>query len=477
MADEKMRRLLWLVWLLATVGLLVWMATIMLNDVSDKSVFMPGELTGGHYQLQLACGACHSDPLGGGDVLQESCIGCHGDDRKKPQDTHPASKFRDPRNADRLENIDALHCVTCHTEHRPEITRNNGVTQPLDLCVHCHSEIADDRPSHSGMEFTSCATSGCHNFHNNRSLYTRFLIKHLDEPAILESPVVPAREFAQLLDQIVEYPAEQYPVQALSLADADGESSMSPGQPGKPHTDWAATAHAQSGVNCSACHAPGTEDGIQQAWTDYPDEQVCGSCHRLETERFGKGKHGMRLAAGLPALQVSDARLPMRDDAGHETLGCNSCHFAHSYDVQFAAAEACMNCHDDTHTQAFSGSPHQKLWQQELDGELPAGSGVSCATCHMPRVEYDVNDWLTRVMVDHNQSANLSPNTKMIRSTCMQCHGLEFSIDALADPELVENNFNGRPSVHVETMDLAANEKQRRDSEAGESDDAGMFGF
>ena len=95
----------------------------------------------------------------------------------------------------------------------------------------------------------------------------------------------------------------------------------------------------------------------------------------------------------------------------------------------------------------------------------------------MPRVEYDVNDWLTRVMVDHNQNANLSPNTKMIRSSCMQCHGLEFSIDALADPELVENNFNGRPSVHVETMDLAAEEKQRRDSESGENEDASMFGF
>ena len=137
--------------------------------------------------------------------------------------------------------------------------------------------------------------------------------------------------------------------------------------------------------------------------------------------------------------------------------------------------EACAGCHDDTHTQAYAGSPHHVLREQELGGEPPAGSGVSCATCHMPRIEFDVNDWLTRVMVDHNQSANLSPNSKMIRSACTQCHGLGFSIDALADQALIDNNFRGSPSLHIDTMDLAAAEKERRDSESG--DDTSMFGF
>jgi hypothetical protein len=446
----------------------------MLIGTADQRVFMPGNLTPGHHQLQLACNACHSDPLGGGEVLQQACVDCHGEDRKKPFDSHPASKFRDPRNADRLENIDALHCVTCHTEHRPEITRNNGVTQPRDLCLHCHAGIAEDRPSHSGMAFTTCASSGCHNFHNNRSLYTKFLIKHLDEPALLDDPVLPQREFAQLLDQISEYPLEQYPQQALSAQDADGvfSSGLQPLQ-----ADWAATAHARSGVNCSACHQQKAKDGSQPAWSDYPDEQVCSRCHSLEAERFTRGKHGMRLAAGLSPMQVSEARLPMQADAVHESVGCNSCHVAHRYDVRRAAVEACTGCHDDSHTRAYEGSPHHRLWQQELSGELTAGSGVSCASCHMPRIEHDVSDWLSRVMVDHNQSANLSPNSKMIRTACLQCHGLEFSIDALADQKLIDNNFRGSPSLHINTMELAAAEKERRDSETGEDDDTSMFGF
>ncbi len=61
------------------------------------------------------------------------------------------------------------------------------------------------------------------------------------------------------------------------------------------------------------------------------------------------------------------------------------------------------------------------------------------------------------------------------RST-MSCHGLEFSTDALADRRLIDNNFRGEPSVHVETMDLAAAEKKRRDEESAD-DTGGMFGF
>ena len=67
----------------------------------------------------------------------------------------------------------------------------------------------------------------------------------------------------------------------------------------------------------------------------------------------------------------------------------------------------------------------------------------------MPRVDTDVSDWLSRKVVDHNQSATLSPNSKMIRPACLHCHGLGFAIDALADRALIDRNFAGRPAVQV----------------------------
>ena len=57
------------------------------------------------------------------------------------------------------------------------------------------------------------------------------------------------------------------------------------------------------------------------------------------------------------------------------------------------------------------------------------------------------------IHIQHNQNANLRPNEKMIRGVCQNCHGLGFTLDALADTKLVQANFAGRPSVHVESLD------------------------
>jgi formate-dependent nitrite reductase cytochrome c552 subunit len=138
--------------------------------------------------------------------------------------------------------------------------------------------------------------------------------------------------------------------------------------------------------------------------------------------------------------------------------------------------QSCLSCHADRHSLAFKASPHYALWQKETKGELPPGSGVSCATCHMPRIKFDVSDWMSRIMVEHNQSAVQSPNSKMIRPSCGHCHGQGFSMDALADEALIERNFKGRTQVHVDSMDLAREDKKRRDAESGDSDTS-MFGF
>jgi hypothetical protein len=44
----------------------------------------------------------------------------------------------------------------------------------------------------------------------------------------------------------------------------------------------------------------------------------------------------------------------------------------------------------------------------------------------------------------------------MLREICANCHGLRFSIDSLADEVLLANNFRGRPSRHVESLEMAA---------------------
>jgi hypothetical protein len=466
------RTKLWWLWIVSAVVLTAVLGYIMLAEHMDKTIFMPGELSNGHHQLAQACDACHMDAFGGGEVLQKACVDCHGDQRVKPLDSHPAAKFKDPRNADLLENIDALHCVSCHSEHKGEITLKDGLTQPLDFCVYCHSDIGEDRESHKDMAFDTCKNSGCHNFHNNRALYTKYLQKHLHEPETLAEARVPQREFGSIIDQLAEYPIDRYPLQALTLAEIDVELRHSKDE--VINNDWLASRHAQAGVNCSACH----DADNSTTWNARPQQQACKGCHDVEVSRLMQGKHGMRLQQGLSPMTPAQARLPMRDESAHEKLTCNSCHPAHAYDIHTAAVDACLDCHNDEHSLAYKQSKHFALWQREMSGDLPAGSGVSCATCHMPRINHDINDWMSRVIVDHNQSANLSPNSKMIRSACQNCHGLEFSIDAMADDVLIKNNFTGRPGLHVESMGMAQRDLERHQEETSEQDDdSGMFGF
>lgn len=493
---------IWILWLVTSLIGGFYLAFVLFKG-EDKSNFMPGPLSDGHHQLTEKCEACHGDAAFGGDkdsaeVLQAACIRCHGDERKKPMDSHPIAKFKDPRNADRLEKINAVKCVTCHTEHRQEITLKDGLTQPMDVCFHCHKDVAKDRPTHKGMPFDSCKDSGCHNYHDNRSLYTKFLLKHQDEPDNLTRTRLPAREFASLLDEVTDYPRDRYPVKPLSLADADapGEVKVT----GNTLRDWLETAHARSGVNCTACHvspsqkesaegdmakepsATENKSSAKQVWSNKPTQAACARCHSLEVKRFGKGKHGMRLAAGLSPLTPAMARLPMSKEAlvkkaGHEQMDCNTCHGGHRYDVKQAAMEACLGCHADEHSLAYKQSKHYVLWQMELNGETKANTGVSCATCHMGRINFDVSEWSSRIMVDHNQSANLSPNSKMVRSACLYCHGLGFSLDALADKALISKNFNGKSGAHVKSIELAVEDMERRKAKRGGDDDAGMFGF
>jgi hypothetical protein len=143
------------------------------------------------------------------------------------------------------------------------------------------------------------------------------------------------------------------------------------------------------------------------------------------------------------------ARLPMHSSAGSEPLGCTSCHGAHRFDRTRAAVDACLRCHADAHTLAYAASPHAAVWRAELASEAPTGSGVSCATCHLPRAGAGNG------RVQHDQNDNLRPREKMIRSVCLDCHGLAFAIDALADPQLIDSNFTGPPHAHVASIDWA----------------------
>ncbi|MFA6266056.1 MAG: cytochrome c3 family protein [Pseudolabrys sp.] len=460
--------MLWTLWITFSVAAALFVLGAIVYG-GPRSFLLIGKTTSGHHQIELACDSCHTSVFGGKEVLQDACVNCHGAALKAENDSHPLSKFTDPRNADRIVGLDARYCATCHQEHRPNITRAVGVTLPDDYCFHCHQDIAHDRPSHAGLAFDTCNSAGCHNFHDNRALYADFLIQHAGEPAQLDKQKLALVDFINKVADPIKVPKTLVAADADAPADRRGDA--------KVIADWSADAHANAGVNCSGCHTRKTEPDI---WIAAPGIETCKSCHANEATTFVEGKHGMRLRDGMFATKEGPfglwkaeklspmtpamAELPMKADAAHKDLTCNTCHSAHGYDTTAAQVTACAGCHDDQHTKAYFASPHYDMFKKEVAGAAPRGTGVSCATCHMPVVERRDEYGTRSVFTMHNQNDNLRPNEKMTRSVCANCHGLQFTLDALADRKLIDTNFNGLPGVHIESIEWAkkrAEEKRK----------------
>jgi hypothetical protein len=404
-----------------------------LGHGADRTALLPGTTSRGHYPIEAACQVCHT-PFEG--VTNDACNRCHQAALAAAEDSHPERIFTDPRNADRVAGLDARACVTCHREHVPARTRPGGVTLPADFCAACHEDIGRERPSHRDFSFDGCAAGGCHHFHDNRGTYEGFLARHLHEPEVRS----PAR--VALRVSVAGPPRER---------DADAPAEV---RDQAVVREWEASAHARAGVGCAGCHeAKDARTGMIE-WVDRPGRAACAVCHAGEEGGFLRGKHGMRLAVDLEPMTPGQARLPMKAAARDQPLGCDSCHPSHSADTRRAAVEACLSCHDDRHSRAYPASRHAQLWRREVRGSGLPGTGVSCATCHLPRQARRA-EGRDVVRVEHDQNDNLRPNDRMIRGVCLGCHGLGFTIDALADVDLVARNFNGRPSVHVESLEMA----------------------
>ena len=455
-----MRLKAWTIWGVSTVCLAAVLGYQLFVSVAKDNLLI-GEATHGHHQIELVCEACHVDSFGGPEVLQDACTNCHQDELDMAHDSHPRKKLTDPRNAELAELLDAKQCITCHTEHQLEQTRDMGVTIPNDFCFHCHQDVGKHRESHKDLSFDSCASAGCHNFHDNRALYESFLVKNAGMPWVNYKAVLSKANSAKYIAKDTADKLAKAAAQTNDQAPA-AHAMMSTHPDITAH--WSESAHAQSQVGCASCH-----ESSGNEWQEKPGIEACASCHTDEVTGFVGGKHGMRLSDKLPVklepMSPKMARLEFDDQASQALLTCNSCHDVHKPQLQKAAVESCLGCHADQHSLAYQGSAHQRLWQAEIDGHGPEGSGVSCASCHMPSEEHKsfVNreDKIKKVSIQHNQNATLRPNEKMIRPVCMQCHSLEFSIDALADEALILNNFNGKPSKHIESVDWALKRENR----------------
>lgn len=176
---------------LAAVGytLLMW--------PGNESYVSLGAMNTGHENLQ--CADCHAKAkgtvlqqlqanamfalgmrkspvtFGHEDVDNTNCLACHD----RPNDRHPAYRFKEARFAEVRERIHPELCESCHREHNGArlVVANTG------YCVNCHedTELNDDPLDVSHVEliksglWTTCLQ--CHDFHGNHEMKTAVQMK------------------------------------------------------------------------------------------------------------------------------------------------------------------------------------------------------------------------------------------------------------------------------------------------------------
>lgn len=77
----------------------------------------------------------------------------------------------------------------------------------------------------------------------------------------------------------------------------------------------------------------------------------------------------MKEAAGLGAVTVGEARIPMRPDAAERVLDCTACHSSHAFDTRRAAVEACLGCHAAKTTTTRSDRISRYFDTVDMDGQ------------------------------------------------------------------------------------------------------------
>ena len=75
---------IWLIWVVLSLSVGGYFLYTLLAG-EDKTEFLIGETTYGHYQIELACATCHTDPFGGKEVLQDACLNCHAEELEEAQ--------------------------------------------------------------------------------------------------------------------------------------------------------------------------------------------------------------------------------------------------------------------------------------------------------------------------------------------------------------------------------------------------------
>lgn len=74
----------WIGAALCTIGIGTFLSHRLAGE--EKSVYLPGETSHGHYQIETKCESCHAER---NEVASDACLACHRQELEVADDSHP----------------------------------------------------------------------------------------------------------------------------------------------------------------------------------------------------------------------------------------------------------------------------------------------------------------------------------------------------------------------------------------------------
>jgi hypothetical protein len=205
---------------------------------------------------------------------------------------------------------------------------------------------------------------------------------------------------------------------------------------------------AEPGVQCEACHGPGSRHfgtvgsevviNTQRIFVDPDGSDSCRQCHNRP---FGD-QSGTILAGGgfimhyeqWPELQAS---------GGHAAFACTVCHDPHRsviYDRANAIRNECTVCHADATMAGHEGKVYTRGDYSET---------LSCASCHMPYATRNATNASASVVGDSGRMGDTRTHIVRIDARNVD-HNTFFNDDGTA----VRLDENGQAAVTVDFVCL-----------------------
>lgn len=185
------------------------------------------------------------------------------------------------------------------------------------------------------------------------------------------------------------------------LSQNEGYPHFQENRPGIPGT-W-----AESGVQCEACHGPGSNHVPNPAGRDIfvgNSADNCGKCHT-------RGNDPNVILANGGYIQNYEQWPELLASGGHADFACITCHDPHSgtnYDRQNAIRNECTSCHADQNMAIHEGFTFMRGDYVEQ---------ITCESCHMPYATLSASSAPTEVVGEIGRMGDTQTHIFRINTT------------------------------------------------------------